>query len=85
MVLLLLGRAPMASRALAAPGSPPEAKMWAGVLEAAYEAGSVSRGKVDGPSQVRELSTALDAAVAQHPEEKGELLAMKGRVQLRAG
>ncbi len=73
------------SRALATPGSPPEAKMWAGVLEAAYEAGSVSRGKVDGPTQVRELSTALDAAVAQHPEEKGELLAMKGRVQLRAG
>lgn len=71
--------------ALAAPGSAPEAKGWAGMLEASYEYGTVARGAVDGPTQVREVSSALDAAAARQPGEAGELLAMKGRVQLRAG
>jgi hypothetical protein len=70
---------------LTAPGSPAEARAWAGVLEAAYEAGTVTRGKVDGAAHARELSGALDAAAGKHPAEAGELLAMKGRVQLRAG
>lgn len=71
--------------ALAAPGSAPEAKGWAGMLEACYEYGTVARGKVDGATHTREVAAALDAAAARQPAEAGEVLGMKGRVLLRAG
>jgi hypothetical protein len=73
------------SKAKTAPGSSDEARRWAGTLEAAYQTGTVARGKIDGASETAAVSQALDEAAKANAEQKPELLAAKGRLELLAG
>jgi hypothetical protein len=69
------------SKTNAAPGSSDEPRRWPGALEAAYQTGTVKRGKLDGAA----VSQALDEAAKANADQKPEPLATKRRLQPLAG
>jgi hypothetical protein len=73
------------SKAKVAPGSSYEARWWAGTLEAAYQTGTVARGKINGASETAAVSLVLDEAAKTNADQKPELLAAKGRLELLVG
>jgi hypothetical protein len=67
------------------PGSGQEARRWAGALRNAYRAGTVERGKISGPSEMKAIYNFARAAAEKYPNEKPEILAAWGHLLLVAG
>lgn len=72
-----------AARAAAQAGGPDGAWRFSKELEAAYGAGTVARGALDGPPLVAEAARYLDAAATG--DERGKLLSAKGSLLAAAG
>lgn len=67
------------------PGGVDEARVLAQNVLAVHELKTVERAHLDGPALVQEAISALDAAVAAHPDQKAEAMFSKGGMLLSAG
>lgn len=73
------------AEAEANPGDTQKAVAYAELLGAAFQGGTVARGRLDGQALVPDALEKLDGAAVAHPDDAAMLTAVKGNLFVRSG